>query len=1096
MNSPKSFIVENKEHNLELNKEVLDIIEKSVNPRFFLFYGKTRLGKSTTLNQLIKGNLDSRKFRNSQPFKSNDTLDSVTKGCNIYGPIKASELVKRHSLKKKIKKDYDVFFCDTEGISSLDGIKKETIPGILTLLQISSISTFMVHKNCSINDVKEITSQIQLSRCLKQINEENNKDNEDEGFPTPVITVYISNIFTGSKEKNNYNEDDDDDEEDDNFEDIKQKYMESKNEEKQRIYKNVNEKYPELNLTINDFDVIPGGPYIDSNKEPEKDDINAELYWWSINELMNKFLYVSDKKKIDTKDLINMIRFLFEIFQGIDIINDDFKLEEYLKIYLTKRFNEYSQKKLTEKIALIKDDIIINFNKYLEIINDVEKAKKSLNECFDKNIDLYRKLIGEKIENFINLSVEKYQKQIKEQIDKEFQSICNNILSDENINILIKEVTEIIKKAEFKEDIDKNKVENVEAFWMLMYEKNKTILEYFKNRKAGLLDNLKQNFISKINKIFSNLMKNKIEWETFSKNILINIQKEINNNYLELFKKCNYQEDIIIHVKKPEDFFNELFPLLKDKYLKNISEYRLKEIKEKIIIIFQNEYSKIIKNNLPLWENIKSNIILNIAQTIEAYMDKIFNGKVFRDEIEANLGRKDVILNFIPENVKNDSLVKENKRNEVNEIIEKEVENAVKKFNKKREQLPLFSESINNKLNECSKIIDSKIDEILQSFDYFEEKIVFNADTIYALLTKDGKIFKNIGAKLNEANIKIKELCESKSKQYDLLVSEKKPEWNKIKSKKISEINDICRKHIDKIFENAYFQDNIKSINIQNLKKTIIETPNFFEGVSPNKKNELISEIDKILKSTEEKIYSKKNELPNWETIKLERVQKAIIEMNNKAKNELNTLNLEQVTKILIEHIKMIPKFFDSCKEKERENEVLEQIKIKAKDIAQEYLNRKNKEIKERKEFEETNNNLKKIIKIEEGKFKEEEKRRKETEKLLDETKKNFERQQIITQNELEKNRMEIDNLRKAIEDEKRRAKEEVERILESQKQKISDEERKTEERRRYIDHMADLVMAGRFGNGEARRIALGAEYNEIQNRVNERLRLPKRYPV
>ena len=120
MNSPKPFILENKEHKLELNKEVLDIIENSINPQFYLFYGKTRLGKSTTLNQLIKGNLDSRKFRNSKPFKSNDTLDSVTKGCNIFGPIKASELVKRHNLKKKIKKDYDIFFCDTEGISSLD----------------------------------------------------------------------------------------------------------------------------------------------------------------------------------------------------------------------------------------------------------------------------------------------------------------------------------------------------------------------------------------------------------------------------------------------------------------------------------------------------------------------------------------------------------------------------------------------------------------------------------------------------------------------------------------------------------------------------------------------------------------------------------------------------------------------------------------------------------------------------------------------------------------------------------------------------------------------------------------------------------------
>ena len=43
---------------------------------------------------------------------------------------------------------------------------------------------------------------------------------------------------------------------------------------------------------------------------------------------------------------------------------------------------------------------------------------------------------------------------------------------------------------------------------------------------------------------------------------------------------------------------------------------------------------------------------------------------------------------------------------------------------------------------------------------------------------------------------------------------------------------------------------------------------------------------------------------------------------------------------------------------------------------------------------------------------------------------------------------------------------------------------------------MADLVLQGRFGNGEARRRVLGGDYNEIQNRVNERLGLPKRYPV
>ena len=255
MNSPQSFIIENKNNKLELNEKVLDIIEKSESPRFFLFYGKTRLGKSTTLNQLIKGNLDSRKYRNTKPFEANDTLNSITKGCNIFGPIKASELIKRHNIQKKLKKDYDVFFCDTEGISSLDGIKKESIPGILTLLQISTISTFMVNKNCNVNDVKEICSQIQLSRCLKQINEENNNDEKNDGFPTPFITVYISNIFVGDNDKNKYgdsdDEDDNDDDDDDNLVSMKNKYLDSKEKEKQRIYKAVSEKYPNLNLQIN-----------------------------------------------------------------------------------------------------------------------------------------------------------------------------------------------------------------------------------------------------------------------------------------------------------------------------------------------------------------------------------------------------------------------------------------------------------------------------------------------------------------------------------------------------------------------------------------------------------------------------------------------------------------------------------------------------------------------------------------------------------------------------------------------------------------------------------------------------------------------------
>ena len=184
------FIIRNDENKLLLNEKLLDIIKNSTDPQFYLFYGKTRIGKSTTLNQLISGNLETRKYKNKKPFNAVDSLNSVTKGCNIYGPIKASELLRRHGI-KKLKKfdDFDIFFCDTEGISSIDGIQKESIPGILTLLQLCTMSVFMVQKYCDVNNLKEICSQIQISRCLKIINEKN--DNKEKEFPTPKIVVYI-----------------------------------------------------------------------------------------------------------------------------------------------------------------------------------------------------------------------------------------------------------------------------------------------------------------------------------------------------------------------------------------------------------------------------------------------------------------------------------------------------------------------------------------------------------------------------------------------------------------------------------------------------------------------------------------------------------------------------------------------------------------------------------------------------------------------------------------------------------------------------------------------------------------------------------------
>ena len=115
MNKPLPFIIKNN-GKLELNENVLNIISKSVNPKLLLFYGATRLGKSTTLNQIIRGNIDTWKYINRKPFKTQTSQESITEGCDIYGPIKCSEIKRRHNINLDIKEDFDIFFCDTEGL--------------------------------------------------------------------------------------------------------------------------------------------------------------------------------------------------------------------------------------------------------------------------------------------------------------------------------------------------------------------------------------------------------------------------------------------------------------------------------------------------------------------------------------------------------------------------------------------------------------------------------------------------------------------------------------------------------------------------------------------------------------------------------------------------------------------------------------------------------------------------------------------------------------------------------------------------------------------------------------------------------------------
>ena len=180
--------------------------------------------------------------------------------------------------------------------------------------------------------------------------------------------------------------------------------------------------------------------------------------------------------------------------------------------------------------------------------------------------------------------------------------------------------------------------------------------------------------------------------------------------------------------------------------------------------------------------------------------------------------------------------------------------------------------------------------------------------------------------------------------------------------------------------------------------------------------------------------------------------------MSNKAKTDLKSLDVNKVTQILVEHIKLIPKFFDFCKEAEKKNQLLNEITIKAKIIANEYVRNKTNEINKQKKIDEhftqLNNqriNMEKVVN--------------ETRQQLENAKRNWEQEKRNLMNQIE---------------EQRRA--EQQRNANNQNQNVD------------IENLARRAINGEFGNGQERRNRLGNLFPAVQNRVNEILGYPKRY--
>ena len=79
----------------------------------------------------------------------------------------------------------------------------------------------------------------------------------------------------------------------------------------------------------------------------------------------------------------------------------------------------------------------------------------------------------------------------------------------------------------------------------------------------------------------------------------------------------------------------------------------------------------------------------------------------------------DFIYKAIPKELIKNQEISKDKMNEINNVIQNEVNNAVILFNKKRKEFPLFENFLGDQI--LIKIADDKIKELMNNIHYSEE---------------------------------------------------------------------------------------------------------------------------------------------------------------------------------------------------------------------------------------------------------------------------------------------------------------------------------------------------------------------------------------
>ena len=650
--------------------------------------------------------------------------------------------------------------------------------------------------------------------------------------------------------------------------------------------------------------------YKKDDESEETEEINSTVIKNSV-ELFNKL--IKDEKKILNEKNISEIYFLYRDYnikdtnKYLEMINSINKENETYNTLYKNKINIFTLPPPMEE-----NDMLINL--YLDEEDDPfdDEYKKKINE-FKKNIfdNIKQKKIGEDIIDINHLI------DLINNFDKNKENNNNNI----NINIKEEPKKEEIATVNIgikKEEINKKKDEIIENIKKKLNEKNENISDIIDKIKNSY-DILSNNKI--LNSLNSSCNNSDIEY------LIDNINTIINMNGKELIEKIinpqivEYNQNLNNLISQKEKFIPSLKEITKKEDIKEyFNNFKDEIIKDMNNTLFNSKYEFLscFKNIKAYFEKCAFNNMNNYINNVDNYINNYVNNAIKEQKNSENIGKnldeKKSEINELKQKI-------ENLNNELSELRQN-LELKEKEFNASTESLKQEKENLEKKYNE-------DLGNLKQEKEKTEQEYKTKLDNIIEEKNKLEQEKNNLN---EEKNNLIKESTE----KNDILSKEKASLEEKLSlsEKNISELNDKNKELNSKI--NEYIEKentkpkpqmvNIKDEDLPKLvelfqqiktninesndaiklfleKKSTIFHDKFIEETKKNINNKCENWVEELQKITKERFESKDTYYTEQiETLKNEK--NVLNDELNKVKDDINLIKAENNN--LKEEIKLV----------------------------------------------------------------------------------------------------------------------------------------------------------------------------------------------